>query len=385
MKEVRIGIVGMGVQGSLYSAILTGAKLPQLGTFSAPTGCRLTAVSSRSPSTEAKAAALGVRYYSDWRAMVDSGVCDAVIITVPHYLHHEVACYALERGVHVLCEKPAGVRASDVGRMLRTAREHPEAKLAMLLNMRTNPLFKKLRALVSSGELGTLRRSNWIITKWWRPDSYYASNTWRGTWAGEGGGIVVNQLPHQLDLWLGLTGMPEEVYALNLEGAWRDITVENDVTVTTRYPGGATGLLVSCTHDPLGTDRLELDFDHGKIVVEDSTRATVYRFRASEQDWNGTLSHMEMSLRNRAPGDLYDVEELTASQNLGDAYVEIFENFAAHILRGEPLIADGEAGLRQVQLANAIQLSGWKHAPVTVPCTEADYDAELQKRIDIER
>ena len=380
MKDIRIGIVGMGVQGQLYAKILTGAAVGP----GKPEGCRLTAISTTNKGIGEAYAAKGVFWYDYWPEMLYGDKCDAVIITVPHYLHPEIAEFALDHGKHVLCEKPAGIRASDVRSMLQARDRNPGMKLAMLLNQRTNPLFKKLRETVASGELGQLRRSSWIINSWWRPDSYYASNAWRGTWKGEGGGVVVNQLPHQLDLWLGFTGMPEEVYALNIHGAWRNIPVENDVTVTASYPGGATGTLISCTHDPLGTDRLELDFDKGKILVEDSARATVYRFKETEAVWNQTISHRDMPRLNRIPGELWQKEEITADQPTGGAYVEIFENFAAHILRGEPLIADGEAGLRQVQLANAIQLSGWKNAPVKVPCDEDEFNAQLQKRIDSE-
>lgn len=384
MEEIRFGIVGMGVQGSLYAAILAGLPLPQVGALPKPQSCRLTAVSSRSAQTKTKAEAMGAAWFADWREMIESDVCDAVIITVPHYLHHEVACAALKAGKHVLCEKPAGIRASDVQKMLAAHRESPDRALGMILNQRTNPLFKRLFEIVDSGELGDLRRSNWIINSWWRPDSYYASNAWRGTWRGEGGGVVVNQLPHQLDLWLRLCGMPREVYCLSRNGAWRDVAVETDVTVTARYSGGGSGVLVSCTHDPVGTDRLELDFDKGKIVVENSRQATVYRFKASEQEWNQTVSHMQMAYLSRTSGALYDVEQITADAPFGQAYVEVFENFAQHILAGTPLIADGEAGLRQVQLANAIQLSGWKNAPVPVPCDEGEYDSFLQARIDAE-
>lgn len=385
MEKIRFGIVGMGVQGSLYAAILTGASLPQIGALPRPEHCCLTAVSSRGPETAEKAKSLGVAYFADWKEMVDSGLCDAVIITLPHYLHHEVAIYALKAQVHVLCEKPAGVRASDVQKMLEAHREHPQLALGMILNQRTNPVFRRLKELVDSGALGQLRRSNWIITNWWRPDSYYASNAWRGTWKGEGGGVIVNQLPHQLDLWLQLTGMPESVFCLAREGAWRNVAVETDVTVTAAYPGGATGVLVSCTHDPLGTDRLELSFDKGKILVEDSCKATIYRFKKPEQVWNETVSHMEMAYLSRTPGAMYDTEEMTSQQGFGMAYTEIFENFAEHILHGTALIATGEDGLRQVQLANAMQLSGWKKQPVAVPCDEAEYDLWLQKRIEEER
>lgn len=381
MEKLRFGIVGMGVQGSLYAAILTGTPLPQIGVLPQPGNCILTAVSSRSPETAEKAAALGVKWFPDWHEMVESGICDAVIITVPHYLHHEVAVFALERGVAVLCEKPAGVRASDVRKMLEA---RGDRALGMILNQRTNPLFRKLGEIIRSGELGSLRRSNWIINSWWRPDSYYRSNTWRGTWKGEGGGVVVNQLPHQLDLWLQLCGMPEAVYCLAREGAWRNICVENDVTATVRYENGATGVLVSCTHDPLGTDRLELDFDQGKILVENSKKATVFRFKQPEQVFNQTMGHMQMVYLAATPGALYEKEEIVAEQPFGAAYTEVFENFADHVRKGVPLIATGEDGLCQVQLANAIQLSGWTNEPVKVPCNEAQYDAWLQRRMDEE-
>ena len=376
MKEVRFGIIGMGVQGSLYAAILTGhPHIPR------PAGCVLTAVSSRSDKSD-EAAALGVTYYRDWRALIDSGDCDAVIITVPHFQHHEIAIYALQAGVHVLCEKPAGVRASDVEQMLE-AESRSAASLGLFLQQRTIPLFSAVRAIIDSGELGPLRRSNWILNTYWRPDSYYRSATWRGTWKGEGGGMLVNQLPHYLDLWLYLCGMPESLYALTIEGAHRDIHVENDVTVLARYPGGATGVFTACTHDPMGTDRLELDFEGGKIIVEDSSRATVHRFRRTERQWNESLSMSEMEQLAKTDGH-HDTQVIDQSLAYGMSHRAVMENFARHIRCGEPLIADGLAGLRQVQLANAIALSGWLETAVPFPCDSVRYDAELQKRMDEE-
>ena len=376
MDHIRFGIIGMGVQGSLYGAILAGLPLPYFGSLPKPKGCVLTAVSSRSPETQAKAAAMGAACFENWKDLIDSGLCDAVIVTVPHFLHHEVAIYAFQKGLHVLCEKPAGVRASDAKKMISA---QGDRTLAMILNQRTNPLFRHLKDVITSGQLGDLRRSNWIINSWWRPDSYYVSSPWRGSWKGEGGGILVNQLPHQLDLWMELAGVPEQVYCLAKNGAWRNIHVENDVTVTAKYPNGASGVLVSCTHDPWGTDRLELDFSCGKIVVENSEKATIYRFKQPESVWNDTVSHMQMAALSRNPSALYEVEEIHLSQPFGAAYVEIFENFAAHLLDGTPLIADGLAGLRQVQLANAIALAGWKNQPVSVPCSETEYDTYLQQ------
>ena len=375
MKEIRFGIIGMGVQGSYYAGILAGRH----GVIGQPEGCALAAVSSRSDKSR-EAAALGVPWFRDWRELLASGVCDAVILTVSHFQHHQIAIAALEKGIHVLCEKPAGVRASDVQRMLE-AEGKSTAKLGMFLQQRTIPLFSRLRSIVASGELGQLRRSNWIINTYWRPDSYYASASWRGTWKGEGGGILVNQLPHYLDLWVYLCGMPERVFALNRHGAFRSIAVENDVTVLAEYPGGATGVFVACTHDPMGTDRLELDFDRGKIVVEDSARARIYRFRDSEDGWNQRLSAADME-RLCKTAEHHDTEVFDEGLAYGVSHVGVMENFARHIRLGEPLIATGADGLRQVELANAIQLSGWVGEMVFVPCDSDRYDRELKKRMD---
>ena len=392
MTEVRIGIVGMGVQGSLYANILTGNSIPYMPPIKKPEGLILTAVSSRSEQAKDFASHLeGVTYFTDWRAMIDSDLCDAIIITVPHYLHHEVAIYALEAGKHVLCEKPADVRASDVEKMI-AARDSSTTDglngglaLATLFNQRTNPLFRRLKKIIWTGELGEMRRVNWICNNWWRPDSYYKSNNWRATWTGEGGGITVNQIPHQLDLLNMLCGIPSRVYSLNRYGAHRDISVENDVTVTLEYPNGATGTFVACTHDPLGTDRLELDFNKGKIVVENSTQATIYRFNQSEEEWNESLSMRDLMMMRQNPDNLYSVEEIKTTPTYGIEYVDIFENFANHILNGEPLFATMEDGLREVQLANSIQLSGWTGIPVVHPSSTGAYNAWLDSKIKEEK
>lgn len=382
MKEVRFGIVGMGVQGSLYASILTGRQHPGRALIPQPRGCVLSAICSRSDKT-AEAEELGVRWFRDWHEMIDSGLVDAVILTVPHFRHHEIAIYALNAGVHVLCEKPAGVRASDVQQMLQAAGKST-ARLGMFLQQRTIPLFKTIKHIVDSGELGQLRRSNWIINTYWRPDSYYASAAWRGTWKGEGGGLLVNQLPHYLDLWLYLCGQPARVYALNRHGAYRNITVENDVTVLAEYPNGTTGVFVACTHDPMGTDRLEMDFEKGKIVVEDSCRAKIHRFHRSDGQWNEAVDAHEMNQMLKTGENHHDTADIAEGLPYGVRHGELMENFARHIRYGEPLIADGLDGLRQVELANAIQLSGWLREMVPNPCDPALYDAELRKRMDEE-
>ena len=384
MSELRFGIIGCGVQGSLYAAVLSGTAIPGMPPVRRPEGCVLTAVSSRREEAMAPIKAMNptVHCFTDWRELVQSDVCDAVIITVPHYQHHTIAMAALEAGKHVLCEKPAGVRASDAARIVSCAEAHPDLTAAMMLNQRCNPVFRQVKAWLDSGELGQLRRSNWIINSWWRPDSYYRSSPWRGTWAGEGGGVLVNQLPHQLDLWQWLCGKPKTVWAKCVEGAYRSIEVENDVTIVTTYETGATGTLVSCTHDPLGTNRLEIDCSKGKIVVENGVAATLWRFKQDETVWNETISFREMTgLQMTRPEALYEEETFMDRGTFGSEYVGIFENFAAHVQTGIPLIATAADGLAAVQLANAAQLSGWIGAEVTFPCDTAQYDQCLREKV----
>lgn len=384
MSDLRIGIIGCGTQGSLYAAILTGTAVPGLPLVPKPEGCVLTAVSSRNAAATDNIRGMNpaICCFGDWRELLASDVCDAVVITVPHFQHHTIAIAALQAGKHVLCEKPAGVRASDAAQMADCAANHPSLTAAMMLNQRCNPAFRRVKDLLEQGELGQLRRFHWIINNWWRPDSYYRASPWRGTWKGEGGGLLVNQLPHQLDLWIWLCGEPKSVWAKCLEGAYREIEVDSDVTIVASHASGATGSLIACTHDPLGTNRLELDCSGGKVVVEEGRRVTIHRFRQDETVWNAQLSLRElMGLQMTGPEALYttDTQELQAP--FCTDYVRMFENFAAHIRGEEPLIADLEDGLAAVRLANAAQLAGWTGQELPYPCSETDYDRLLQQKM----
>lgn len=381
MEKLRFGIIGFGVQGKTYCDLLTGQ-----GMAAGPEHGVLTAISTSDGEKAAQITARypGVRVFSSWKEMIESGECDAVIPTVPHYFHPEISIFAMEHGISVLCEKPLGIRASQVRQMLACAKAHPEVSLGVFFNQRTNRLYQKVKQIVSSGELGQIRRSNWIINSWWRPDSYYRQSQWRGTWAGEGGGVLVNQAPHQLDLWLWICGVPCEVMSLNLNGAHRNISVENDVTLITRYENGATGCFITCTHDPIGTDRLEIDLSKGKIIVEDSRKATIYRLPRSEEALNKGLTMQEAAALMQSNGSgskLYTVETFESTDPWGFQHSAVMENFALHRLTGSPLLAPGEEGLLSVQLANASQLSSWQGKRLPFPCSEEDFNRELNKRI----
>ena len=394
MDKIRYGIIGFGAQGSSYCNILTGTPaFPGFPAAAIPPHTALAAVCDIDPAKReaVKAKFPEVHVFEDYKEMIASGNVDAVITTVPHYLHHEMAIYALEHGMHVIGEKPAGVRASDVQKMLDCAAAHPEVKLGIMFNQRTNKLYQKIREIVASGELGEIRRSNWIINTWWRPDSYYRQSDWRATWGGEGGGVLVNQAPHQLDLWQWICGTPVEVTSININGAHRDIAVENDVTIITKYANGATGSFITCTHDAIGTDRLEIDFDAGKIVVENSLKATVYRMakdgkRVTEKYMNDNISMMELAMltRSNGGGGLYEVEEFENNDAWGVQHGTVMANFASHVLFGTELLAPGSDGIMGVRLANASQLSAWTGKTVSYPCDEAEYNAKLNELIAAE-
>lgn len=385
--KIRFGLIGIGAQGGAYAGFLTGnAGFPGMPAPECPPHCALGALCDTDPAKEAMCKEKYPEYpfFTDWKDMVSSGSVDAVITTVPHYLHTEIAIYCLEHGMPVLVEKPAGVYSKEVRLMNECAAAHPDVAFGIMFNQRTNVLYQKVKALVESGELGSLRRTSWIINSWWRPDSYYRQSDWRATWGGEGGGVLVNQAPHQLDLWQWICGIPSKVYSKCLYGCHRDIVVENDVTVVTEYPNGATGTFITCTHDPIGTDRLEIDLDNGKIVVEDSKKATVYRLNKSEDEMNATMSMMEVSKLvsgNSAGGGLFTVESFENTDGWGKQHTTVMENFAQHILEKTPLLAPGSDGINGVNLANAILLSSWLGKEVELPVDEDLYLAELNKKI----
>ena len=216
--------------------------------------------------------------------MLESGDVDAVVTCVPHYLHPQMGIAALGRGIHALVEKPAGVYTKQVRELNACAATRPELTFAIMFNQRNNPLYRAIKDLVDSGAIGQIRHSSWLITTWWRPQGYYDQSSWRATWGGEGGGVLVNQAPHQLDLWQWICGVPQSVYAKVAYGFRRNIAVEDEVTALVDYGDGVTGVFVTATHDLVGTDRFEILGDSGKIVVENSLTATITRLRKPERE-----------------------------------------------------------------------------------------------------
>jgi predicted dehydrogenase len=316
--------------------------------------------------------------------MLDSGDVDAVVTCVPHFLHPEMGIETLKRGIHALVEKPAGVYTKQVKELNEFAAGKPELSFAIMFNQRNNPLYQKLKEIVDNGEIGAIRRTNWIITNWWRPQGYYNSSEWRATWGGEGGGVLVNQAPHQLDLWQWICGVPKSVYSKVAYGFRRDIAVEDEVTAVVDYGNGATGVFVTATHDLVGTDRFEILGDQGKIVVENSKTATVTRLHKPERELSDGMDMddvRKLFMGELNPEAYYSTEVIEFESVWGAQHAGVLENFAANILDGTPLLAPGSDGITGVRLANAIHLSSWTGREVGLDFDEDEFLTELNKRI----
>ena len=360
---VRLGIIGIGNMGSGHVQNILAGKTPEI---------TLAAVADRRQSRRDWAGEKlpGVPVFTEGAELIDSGLCDAVLIAVPHYQHPVLAEQAFAKVLHVLCEKPAGVYTNAV-REMNAAADRAGKTFGMMFNQRTNCVYRKMHQMVESGELGDLKRVNWIITDWYRTQIYYDSGDWRATWAGEGGGVLLNQCPHQLDLLQWICGLPKRVQAFCHEGKWHDIEVEDDVTAYLEFENGATGVFVTTTGDAPGTNRFELTGTRGKLVCENDV-LTFWRLKEDEREF--CLSSKE----GFAKPEMEKIIVETDGEN--PQHVGVLNAFAANILRGEPLVADGREGIRGLTLSNAMHLSGWLKKPVEIPFDEDLFERELDKR-----
>ncbi|WP_369688904.1 Gfo/Idh/MocA family protein [Bacillus sp. FJAT-26390] len=364
MEKMRLGIIGMGNMGTDHARKLLGGAVPdiQLTAVADSDEKRLAAAKTYLPET--------VGLFVNAEALMDSGLCDAVIIATPHYVHPPLAIKAFERKLHVMCEKPAGVYTKQVREMNNKAQQS-DVVFGMMFNQRTNPLYRKMHELVNSGELGAIKRVNWIITDWYRTQAYYDSGSWRATWAGEGGGVLVNQCPHNIDLLQWICGMPSKVRAFCHNGKWHHIEVEDDVTAYLEFPNGATGVFVTTTADLPGTNRFEITLERGKLVCENNT-LTLHKLSQNEREF----------CFESKEGFASPAVEVSIVQTEGDnsQHMGVLAAFAKSVLYGDPLVAGGEEGIHSLTLSNAMHLSSWLEQTVELPIDEELYWEELNKR-----
>ena len=364
MTKVRLGIIGVGNMGSGHAANILAGKCPEI---------ELTAVADRREARRQWAKDTlpeGTAIFEEGSDLIQSGLCDAVHICTPHYQHPTLAMEAFAAGLHVMCEKPAGVYTKAV-REMNEAAEKSGKVFAMMFNQRTNCVYRKMHEVVHSGQLGELKRVNWIITDWYHTQIYYDSGDWRATWEGEGGGVLLNQCPHQLDLLQWICGLPKTVQAFCQDGKWHDIDVEDDVTAYLQFANGATGVFVTTTGDAPGTNRFEVTGTLGKLVCEND-KLTFWKLAQDEREFCRTATE------GFAQPQCQQVEVETDGDNL--QHVGVLNAFAGKILHGTPLVAEGTEGLGGLTLSNAMHLSSWLGRAVDIPFDEELFLSELNKR-----
>jgi predicted dehydrogenase len=360
MKQVRLGVIGLGNMGSTHAANVAAGKVSR---------CVLAAV------VDADATRCGefpqARPFGSTRELFRSGEVDAVLIATPHFSHTTIGVEALKSGLHVLVEKPVSVHKADCERLI-AAHQNPAQVLGAMLNMRLDPRYRKLREMVRSGALGEVRRVHWITTNWFRTQAYYDSAGWRGTWAGEGGGVLINQAPHQLDMLMWIVGgSPAKVTGFCSLGRYHDIEVEDDVTAYCEFGGGMTAVLAFSTGEMPGTNRVEIAGDRGLLTLAGDNLTFLQNEVSASEFSQSSPSAFEQPGCHRV--------EIPLETGPGGYHVEVLQNFVDAILDGSPLFASVEEGMRSVELANAILFSSFRRKTVDLPLNGLAYERFLKK------
>ncbi len=365
MKPIRTAVIGVGNMGSAHASCIASGRID---------GLSLSALCDISPLRQAycRETYPDVPCYASVEELLAADAADAAIVAVPHPSHSDVAMAVLDANLDVLVEKPIDVALSKA-QALCDAADRSGRTFAVMLNQRTNPLFRKAREIVQSGQLGELKRTVWLITNWYRTQHYYDSGAWRATWAGEGGGVLLNQAPHNLDLWQWICGMPQSVAACCDVARYHRIEVEDDATIFTRYESGATGVFITSTGEAPGTNRLEISGDRGKLVLENG-KLKWWRLREAEREFcfasHENFAHIPC-----------DYEEFIPTEP-ETAHAGILQNWANAILHGEELLSPGRDALNELTLSNAAYLSQWTgNTPVSLPMDTVAFDRLLAEHI----
>jgi len=361
MDIVRIGIIGFGTMGKNHYKYIMDKEVTN-GIVTAVFDVSNKAFTDFSDN---------ISTFDNIDTFFKSKLFDAVLIATPHYFHPQYAIKAFNYGYHVLLEKPAGVYTKQV-RIMNEVATKSNKVFSMMYNQRTNPLYKKAKQLIDSGEIGQLKRTIWIITNWYRPQSYFNASSWRATWKHEGGGVLLNQDPHQLDLWQWLCGMPTSIQAFCSFGKYHDIEVEDDVTAYVEFKNGATGVFITSTGESPGTNRLEISGDKGQIIIENET-LTFKKLTISERQFNKEFKG------GFGQPECWDVKVPIETNN--PEHKGITQNFINAILYNEKLIAPGSEGINGLTLSNAMLLSTWKNKKIVLPIDEEEFYKHLNYKI----
>ena len=365
MDFVKFGIIGIGNMGS--------AHVKHIGELS---NTKLTAVCDINPKAFDRIAPETrekIKCFTDSDTFFKEADIDAVLIAVPHYDHPDLAIKAMNAGKHIIVEKPIAVHKAEAERLIAEGAKHPELKQSLMFCQRTIGAHIKLKQLIESGEFGKIRRVNWVITSWFRSQAYYDSGDWRASWRGEGGGVLLNQCPHQLDLWQWLFGMPKIVQAHAKLGKYHDIEVEDEVNAYMEYEDGMVGNFIASTGEMPGENRLVITAEKGKVIYEGG-KLTFIRNEIETSEYCRTTKN-SFGTADRWTCDI------PVSSDGSHQHRNVIENVANAILHGDPLLAPMEEGIRGLELGNAMLLSGLKNKVVTLPMDSAEYAEMLSDLI----
>jgi predicted dehydrogenase len=363
MKSVRIGIIGMGNIGKHHAGYLLEGKVSR---------CELTAVCSTSPDKLSDYAAKGVKVFGDALELIRSKAVDAVIIATPHYQHTSLGIAAFEAGLHLMVEKPISAHKADAEKLIAAHGKNPALAFGGMFQLRVEPRYEKIRALIRGGDLGEIVRVNWVNTDWFRGEAYYASSAWRATWKGEGGGVLLNQCLHNLDVLQWLLGMPARARGFCQLGRFHQIEVEDNVTAYIEWPNGATGVFVSSTGETPGANRFEIVGTRGTLVLENGK----LMFTRNAADM------IEFSRTSKTGFTKPDAKtEEVSFTNAAAPHAVLMQNFVNAILDGETLIAPGADGIHSVELANAMVFSSLEKQTVELPMNSAAWEKKLNQLI----
>ncbi|MBT5185199.1 MAG: Gfo/Idh/MocA family oxidoreductase [Kordiimonadaceae bacterium] len=360
MNEVRLGIIGLGNIGKQHLNHVVDGLIHN---------CEVSAVCSRQkPTFELPQ---GVKHYCDYKKLINSGDCDAVLVATPSYNHCEIGGYALDKGLHVLMEKPIGLSVLEGEKVISKVKKNQI--FAMMLNQRTDPIYAKMKNMVSAGSIGAIQRSQWTATHWFRPEIYFAVSDWRATWRGEGGGLLVNQCIHNLDTFQWICGMPSEVNGHCEYGKYHDIEVEDEATAYFKYNNGATGVFVASTGEVPGINRFDIVGDLGMLSTDSKTLTFTQNEISTAKFSKNTHDMFSM------PGTT--ITDVTPPNSINQ-HATIINNFVAAILNREPLIAPANEGINSMALANSILLSSWQNKPIEIPIDSKHFQTHLNQYIE---
>lgn len=367
---VRVGIAGIGYIAEEYIKLFTEGKIR---------GARVCALSSRNAAhmqeIKVKYALDGVRLFSDYEAMLESGCIDTVMICTPHFYHPNMAIQAIQRGIHTMIEKPVGVFPEELNALMDCVKAHPGVQSGVLYCRRANPVFARIKELLTGDTVGRLKRITWIITDMYRPQVYFDTVDWRGTYGGEGGGLLMNQVSHHIDLLVWLCGLPEAMQAHCYTARERNIEVENEVSITMDYPGGGIGQFIASSRECPGSSRLEISGSRGQIILDNERHLTLRTLQTDER---------EFAITTKVPFSTIPYSEETLHFDAAEnpiVQAMIINNFLAALSGDAKVLCPVEEAVRAQQFIQAAYLSSWQEQKLTLPVDAGTYTAELKQRM----